>query len=555
MQLLTIFNRKITRLIWFTASFGITFEPKSMLNHLIENQMKRIGITLLIALTGGIVAIGGYKLLETRQRQNLSFEERQELHYANRPISEITSSTGNLDFTQASALVAPGVVHIKTTYPARARSMPQGQQLDMLEEFFGIPRQQRQQPQQAVPAQATGSGVIISADGYIVTNNHVVEDAEKIEVSLTDRRTYEAKIIGRDPNTDIALLKISEKDLPFVKLGDSDRVRIGEWVLAVGYPLGLESTVTAGIVSATGRSTGIIGRELQQRQFQERGYQMDQSQPYMNTAIESFIQTDAVINKGNSGGALVNAQGELIGVNSNIMSPSGYYAGYGFAVPVNIVKKIADDFVKYGAIKRGLIGISFKELTPEYSKSLGISEIHGLHISEVIEGGAAQKAGLKKGDILTKLDGRSLYASSDLQEKVYRMRPGDKVNLTYKREGKEREISVTLQEESRESQIANNTQSATSLYNKLGAGFTPASAKKKEEFGVKSGVMVTQVNRGGLLDNLNITRGMVITHINDVAVNNLEDIENALERTKQNMIKITVVPRKNSTMTMSTPID
>jgi serine protease Do len=526
-------------------------------NHLIEDQMKRIGTTLLIALTGGLVAIGGYKLIENKNQQNLSFEERQDLHYANRPISEITASTGNLDFTQASALVAPGVVHIKTTYAARsaARTMPQGQELDMLEEFFGIPRSQRSQPRQAVPMQSTGSGVIISNDGYIVTNNHVVEDAEKIEVSLPDRRSYEAKIIGRDPNTDIALIKIEEKNLPFVKLGNSDDVRIGEWVLAVGYPLGLESTVTAGIVSATGRSTGIIGRELQQRQLQERGYNGNPTEPMINTAIESFIQTDAVINKGNSGGALVNAQGELIGVNSNIMSPSGYYAGYGFAVPVNLVKKIADDFVKFGAVKRGLIGINFRELSPEIAKELGINEIQGLYVNDAIEGGAAQKAGLRKGDVITKLDGRTLYASSDLQERIYRLRPGDKVNLTYKRDGKERDVTITLQEESKESQTASTLKSGTTLYNKLGGGFTPTTAEKKTELGVESGVTVTQVFRGGLLNNLNITSGMVITHINDVEVNNINEIEKALEKSRQNMVKITVVPRKNSVMTMSTPIE
>jgi serine protease Do len=516
--------------------------------------MKRIGTTLLIALTGGVVALGGYKLFETKQQQNLTFEERQNLHYANLN-NEVTSSTGNPDFTQASAVVAPGVVHIKTTYAPRRSSSgrSQSQQLDLFEEFFGLPRSQRSQPQQAVPLSSTGSGVIISADGYIVTNNHVVEDAEKIEVSLTDRRSYEAKIIGRDPNTDVALIKIEEKNLPFVKLGNSDNVRIGEWVLAVGYPLGLESTVTAGIVSATGRSTGIIRNEMQQRQWQERGF--DTNEPIVNTAIESFIQTDAVINKGNSGGALVNAQGELIGINSNIMSPSGYYAGYGFAVPVNIVKKIADDFVKYGAVKRGLIGINFRDLSPEVAKNLGISETQGLYINEVVEGGAAQKAGLRKGDVLTKLDGKTIFASPDLQEKVYRMRPGDKVNLTYKRDGKEREVTVTLQEESKDQLVASTNRSATSIYNKLGAGFTAASDDKKEELGIKSGVVVGQVNRGGLLDRLNVTSGMVITHINDIPVNNITEIEKALEKSKQNMIKLTVVPRKNSEMTFSTPID
>ncbi len=518
--------------------------------------MKKIGITLMTALFGGLVAVGGYKLLENNQQSKLTFEERQELHYANYPIPEIAASTGNLDFTQAAALVAPGVVHIKTTYPERVsqRSAPSSP-FDMFEEFFGRPSQ----PQQSRPAQATGSGVIISEDGYIVTNNHVVEDANKIEVALTDRRVVEAKVIGRDPNTDIALIKINESGLPFVKLGDSDQVRIGEWVLAVGYPLGLESTVTAGIVSATGRSTGIIGNELRQRQFQERrmGQQPSQQEAFVNTAIESFIQTDAVINRGNSGGALVNAKGELIGINSNIMSPSGYYAGYGFAVPVNLVKKIADDFVQFGEVKRGLIGITFQPLDASTAKELGVDEVNGLYINEVVADGGADKAGLQKGDILTKIDGRTIFASSDLQERVYRLRPGDKVRLTYKRNGRERETTVTLQEESNvaPSPESTSTASAAVLYNKLGAGFVPATDEQKSELGISSGVVVAQVHRGGLLDYYGIRRGFVITHINGQAVSNIDQIEAALKNTRDQAIHIVGTQRKGSRQEFTLPIN
>lgn len=524
--------------------------------------MKKIGLTLLTALVGGLIAVGGYKFFENKQQSNLSFEERQELHYASNPTAPIVASTGNPDFTQAAAAVAPAVVHIKTTYPARTargRSTQQGSPFDLFEEFFGTPRQR--QPQQVQPAQATGSGVIISTDGYIVTNNHVVEDADKIEVSLTDRRIVEAKIIGRDPNTDLALIKINEKDLPFVKLGDSDDVRIGEWVLAVGYPLGLESTVTAGIVSATGRATGIIGNELRQRQLQEQGWGQQQIQPeeFVNTAIESFIQTDAVINKGNSGGALVNAKGELIGINSNIMSPSGYYAGYGFAVPVNIVKKISDDFVKFGAVKRGLIGVTFQALNAEAAKELGISDVFGLYVNEVVQGGGADKGGLKKGDIITKIDGKTIIASSDLQERVYILRPGDKVKLTYKRDGKERETTITLQEETKTSKAEDSktaaARSATELYNKLGAGFVAATDARKSELGISSGVVVTQVHRGGLFDYYNIQRGLVITQINGREVNSIDDVESALADTKRSMIHIVGIPQKGSRIEFNLPID
>lgn len=527
--------------------------------------MKKIGITLLTALVGGLIAVGGYKLFENTQESKLSFEERQELHYANNPMAPIMASTGNPDFTQAAAAVAPAVVHIKTTYPERTASRgSQSSPFDLFEEFFGTPRRaQPQQPQQSRPAQATGSGVIISTDGYIVTNNHVVEDADKIEVALTDRRILEAKVIGRDPNTDLALIKINADNLPFVKLGDSDNVRIGEWVLAVGYPLGLESTVTAGIVSATGRSTGIIGNELYQRQQQENrrqqgwGQQAPQQEEFLNTAIESFIQTDAVINKGNSGGALVNAKGELIGINSNIMSPSGYYAGYGFAVPVNIVKKIADDFVKFGEIRRGLLGVTFRPLDAATAKDLGITDVIGLHVNEVVENGGAAKAGLKAGDIITKIDGKTIYASSDLQERVYILRPGDKVTLTYKRDGREREATVTLQEQPKDTAAEERrnaaTASATELYNKLGAGFVAASDARKEELGITSGVVVAQVNRGGLFDYYNIQRGLVITQVNGVDVNSIDDVEKALARTERNIIRIVGIPQRGSRIEFNIP--
>lgn len=523
--------------------------------------MKKVGLTLITALLGGIVAIGGYKFFEQKNLNSMSFEERQKLHFANHPISEITASTGNPDFTQAAALVTPGVVNIKTTYPARSarRSQPSSP-FDLFEEFFGTPRQQRIQPSQPQAAQATGSGVIISEDGYIVTNNHVVEGAEKIEVTLTDRRIVEAKIIGRDPNTDIALIKINEKGLPFVKIGDSDQVQIGEWVLAVGYPLGLESTVTAGIVSAKGRSTGIIGNDLLQKQQQEMYRNqggMDPNQVFINSAIESFIQTDAVINKGNSGGALVNARGELIGINSNIMSPSGYYAGYGFAVPVNLVKKIADDFVKFGEVKRGLIGVTFRALDAATAKELDIKDVNGLYVTDITPGGAAEKAGLKPGDIITKMDNKPIYYSSDLQEKVYRLRPGDKVLLTYKRDGKERDISVTLQEEvkPKAEEKTNSSASATTLFNKLGAGFVSATADKKSELGVNSGVVVTQVHSGGLFQYFNINKGLVITHINQKPVNNVDDIEKALSEGNKRYIHIVGVPQKGSRVEFNIPID
>jgi len=487
-------------------------------------NMKKIGFTFLIAMLGGLLAIGGYKLFENKQAENMTFEESQKVYFANNPL-KINSSTGNPDFTQASAAVAPAVVHIVTTYEPKASSRGQGQQspFDMFEEFFGTPRG-RQRPSQ--PSRASGSGVIISPDGYIVTNNHVVEDATKIEVKLTDRRVLEAKLIGRDPNTDLALLKVtSSSPLPIVKLGDSDAVNIGEWVLAVGYPLGLESTVTAGIVSAKGRALNLLGQAEREQQYYENPDEVP-----VSAAIESFIQTDAVINKGNSGGALVNANGELIGINSAIMSPSGFYAGYGFAIPVNLVKKIADDFKEFGEVKRGFIGITFNELNPEIAKELKVTETNGLYVQDVVTGGGADKAGIKKGDVITQIDDRAITSSSILQERVGRMSPGDKVQLTYRREGKERKTTITLQDAKSTSKTNSDSasKSTTQLYNDLGAGFKALSPAQKKELGINSGMVISEVRKGGLFDQYGVPRGLIITNINGMGINNVDEIEKAL---------------------------
>ncbi|MGV3763693.1 PDZ domain-containing protein, partial [Parapedobacter sp.] len=250
----------------------------------------------------------------------------------------------------------------------------------------------------------------------------------------------------------------------------------------------------------------------------------------------------------------------LIGINSNIMTPTGTYAGYGFAVPVNLVKKIADDFIKFGRVKRGLIGITFRELNPAAAEELEISDVNGLYIIDVVEDGAAKEAGLKAGDIVTKLDGRTITSSSDLQERIYRLRPGDKVKLTYKRDGKERDVTVTLKEDTSASEREEESESAakrsaTELYNQLGAGFVPTSDSKKKELGVSSGVTVTQVHQGGWFDFQNIRRGQVITHINDVPVNSPDDVENALGKTQRGMIKVTIVPQRGAVSTISGPID
>jgi len=518
--------------------------------------MRKLGISLLTAVLGGAIAVGGYKLFEDKQFGNMTLEEQQKVYYANNPSAEIMSSTGNPDFTQAAAAVSPGVVHIKVTMTARGsqRGGGGGSPFDMFEEFFGTPqRRQQAQPRQQ---QASGSGVILTPDGYIVTNNHVVENADKIEVQLTDKRTFEAKVIGKDANTDLALLKVSATNLPMVRMGDSDNVQIGEWVLAVGYPLSLQSTVTAGIVSAKGRQIGILG-DSQQQQPRGFGYG-DEDQQIINTAIESFIQTDAVINKGNSGGALVNARGELIGINSAIASPTGVYAGYGFAIPINLAKKILDDFKEFGSVKRGFIGVTFTEMNEALRKEKGIEDINGLYVQNVVKGGAAESAGIKGGDIITKIEGRTIYSSSDLQERVARLRPGDKVKITYKREGKEKEVNLTLKAEEDSKAKGGeegSSASATEIFNKLGASFIPATDARKKELGVSSGVVVTQVHRGGVFEYFGVEKGLVITEVNGKAVNSVDEVEAALSSTRRNIVRIKGVQQRGSTIELNVPIE
>lgn len=491
-----------------------------------KENMRKIGLTLLTACIGGAVAIGAFKLIENKNNGRLTFEERQKVYFANNPMPVI-SSADNPDFIQAAAAVTPAVVHIKTTYNGTTAQGGGDPMQDMFEEFFG----RRGRPQG--PQMASGSGVIISDDGYIVTNNHVVENTDKIDVILPDKRSFRAKVIGRDANTDLALIKIEGRGFPIVKLGNSDDVRIGEWVLAVGYPFALNTTVTAGIVSAKGRSIGI----LDQPSRNPSG-----GVPQARTAIESFIQTDAAINRGNSGGALVNTKGELIGINAAIASQSGSYEGYGFAIPINLAKKVLDDFKQFGSIKRGYIGVSFAELDAERSKELGVNQINGLYVSEVVPGGGAEAAGLKKGDIITKVNGTYIASSSDLQERVGRLRPGDKIQLAFIRDNKERNVNVTLKGEDSMNLASNNTRYSESPVRSLGASFTPISASQKNRFRIASGVVVTSVTDGGLFSTMGIPEGTIIISVNGRPVYKAQDVNAAVAAGRNTALFDTVTP-------------
>ena len=497
--------------------------------------MKKFGLTLLTAFVGGAMALGAYKVIENKYADNMSFEDKQKVYYATSnhltPSTSATnlSSAGQVDFTEAAAAVTPAVVYIRTTYASQS-----DQQESQMQKMFGEMFGQRVRPMG--PQMASGSGVIISPDGYIVTNNHVVDKAEKIDIVTNDHQTYQAKVIGTDPNTDLALIKIDAHNMPIVKLGNSDNVKVGEWVLAVGNPFKLTSTVTAGIVSAKGRGLNLIGNEDEQENpFGRTQYQS--RQPRTNRAIESFIQTDAAINPGNSGGALVNTNGELIGINSAIASHTGSYEGYGFAIPINLAKKVLDDIEKFGAVKRGYLGLTFAELTPDNSKEYNVNRSFGLYVKDVMPASGAEVAGVKGGDIITKIEGNTIYESSDLQERVGRLAPGDKIHITVLRDGSEKNLAVTLKADAGTPKVA-ATKSGEELFNKIGASFTPLNAAQKAKFHVNNGVLVTQVREGGLFDNTEIPEGSVITQINRQPITTVDDLDRALSNPRNGILVI-----------------
>ena len=430
----------------------------------------------------------------------------------------IVNSSGSVsNFTVASNAITPAVVHIKTRFTASQASSP-------LEQLYGAPSSR------SIPAAGSGSGVIITTDGYIATNNHVIEDASAIEVILPDRRAFQARLTGTDPNTDLALLKIDAENLPVAQLGNSDNVQIGEWVLAVGYPLSLNTTVTAGIISAKGRSIGIINQPSSR----------STDPGAASTAIESFLQTDAAINPGNSGGALVNTNGEVIGINTAIASQTGSYAGYAFSIPINLAKKILDDLKKFGEVKRAVLGVSFPSpaIEDEFLRRQGIDPgaVKGVYITDVLGGSAAATAGLKEGDIIQSIDGIPIVSSSEFSERIARHRPGDVVELTYLRNGKTLSISVKLKEESKAA--STRTQSQQEIFNKLGANFAPLSDALKQRYDLNAGVIITNVRTGGFFDQLGIPEGTIIVMINGKPVNTPDEVGRAFLSAQSGVIQI-----------------
>ncbi|MBR5821653.1 MAG: trypsin-like peptidase domain-containing protein [Alistipes sp.] len=401
------------------------------------------------------------------------------------------------DLTYAAENAVKAVVNIRATVTVESRAMPR----DPFFEFFGYPQGGMQRE-----AEAGGSGVIISEDGYIVTNNHVVNNATKLRVTLHDGRAYDAKVIGTDPATDVALIKIEAEGLPTLPFGSSDELRLGEWVLAIGYPMNLQSTITAGIVSAKARQLGAIEG---------------------NAGIESFIQTDAAVNPGNSGGALVNTRGELVGINTIIKTSTGSYVGYSFAVPETIVRKIVVDLKESGVVQRAVLGISYRPVDQKFvddmGEQTGIDKIGGIYVASVVEDGAASKAGIRKGDVITKVDNTEVNDSAIFLEQIGKRRPGDSIAIELRRGDKIVKTTATLQNRAGETSLL--AKESVDVAKALGAKLKNAPQELCKQLDIRGGVQVSAVTSGGVLERCRVKEGYIITHINDRPVSSLDDLD------------------------------
>ena len=436
------------------------------------------------------------------------------VYASNAPSSSPASSPAvgqPVDLTYATDKALPSVVTVKVVQNSKTQTIEVEDPFSDFFDPFGFFGQRgqggtRKQRVQTPKKQGSGSGVIISADGYIVTNNHVVEGADEITVILTDNREFSATIVGNDQNTDLALIKVSGKNLPAITIGDSQKLRIGEWVLAIGNPYNIGTTVTAGIVSAKARSMS------------------------GGNSVQSFIQTDAAINPGNSGGALVNTNGELVGINSMLYSQTGSYSGYGFAIPTTIMNKVVNDLKTYGTVQRALIGIQGSDLS-SYTDGLkqqgkevpDFGTINGIYVAEVAEDGAGAAAGLKKGDVITAIDGKQLSKMAELQEYLANKRPGDKVTITYLREKNKKSATVTLKNAQGNTNVVK-----TADLDVLGGNFREITKEQKEQLGVNYGLEVTKVNNGAL-KNAGVPKGFIIQKVNDQPMKTLDELQDAVK--------------------------
>lgn len=480
-----------------------------------------LSVAFMAAVSGG-VAVGTSSYLMNRQQSMLSENETTSFKQPVRMVNYASVAAENTDFTVAAESAVHGVVHIMATKNVD-QSSSQNQYIDPFEYFFGFGGGNFQRPKQQ-PRVGAGSGVIISTDGYIITNNHVVDGADELEVTLNDNRKFNAKLIGTDAATDIALIKIEAKDLSIIPFGDSEKLKVGEWVLAVGNPFNLTSTVTAGIVSAKGRGISLGNGD--------------------KSKIESFIQTDAAVNPGNSGGALVNTKGELVGINTAIYSETGNYAGYSFAVPVSIASKVANDLKQYGAVQRAVLGVQiigvgdimdqmsnpnipdkYKEELKGMKENIKVSE--GAYVADFADRSVAKEAGIEKGDVIVSVNDVKVRSSNALQEQISKYRPGDKVTVKVNRKGTEKTFNVELKNASGSTKIVKAAEGSSA--DVLGAAFQALSNSKKQELGVSYGIEVTGL-LNGKLKKAGIQKGFIIMVVNDQKITTPEQLESMVDR-------------------------
>ncbi len=484
---------------------------------------KNVFVIVLVAIVSSIVTLLGYNVINKNNGNSAfsglsgdsiseevrayasSFEQDKDV-----VLTNLTTSEGYPDFTEAAAKSVDGVVHVKTT------TISQQQYINPFDFFFGFGDRTPSQPREQV---GYGSGVIISKDGYIITNNHVVANAREVSVTLNDNREFKAKVVGTDSQSDVALLKIDGDDFPYLTFGNSDALKVGEWVLAVGNPFNLTSTVTAGIVSAKNRGN-VMGGEL---------------------GIQSFIQIDAAVNPGNSGGALVNTRGELVGINTLIYSRTGDFAGYAFAVPISIAGKIAADLKEYGTVQRALLGIQAPNIEnirrQDPDKARELSQIKGVLVEEFGERSAAKSAGIQKGDVITAINNVPIRNFAELQSQLNRYRPGDKISVTVDRNGNSRSFNVELTNDAGSTEITRSTNAVSTL----GAKFKQISDERKKSLGISSGIEVESVENNGLFRKEGINKGFIIMRINNTPVNSESDVANIVTATNNSQDKVLLV--------------
>jgi Do/DeqQ family serine protease len=473
-----------------------------LVNYRYRSMKRGVFIVLLSAIVGGLTSYAVVKKTTECQIRTINTDQGPQFRTVN-------LTTDNWpDFTYAAESAVDAVVYVKVKAVASGQAMPDS----IFDFFFGMPQGAPQQREKV----GSGSGVIIREDGYIVTNNHVIEGATEIEVTLNSNQTYPATLVGTDPATDIALLKINASGLPVVPFGDSDKLRLGEWVIAIGSPYDLRSTITAGIVSAKGRSMPNYTGEFK---------------------IESFIQTDAAVNPGNSGGALVDKSGNLVGINTAIISNTGSYAGYSFAVPSNIVKKIVYDLIDFGSVKRALLGVTMQPIDDKIADELKLSSRNGVYIVEVSKGGAADKAGVQKGDVLIAIDSIKLTTPSSVQEAVNRFSPGDKAVLTVLRDGKEKKLEVVFKGTTQE----NGTLAEDGSVAFYGSSIKEADEETLKKFGLKHGVEIVELGPGKMKE-AGATEGFIIQYVNDQAVKTPQDIIDIVKKSKRTVFIEGITP-------------